>query len=243
MPFFPKTKTSHARRMLFDAKCVFVLTGAGISVASGIPSFRGKGGLYNKPEFLKWAFPESHEQDPIGGWQAFEMARETIGRAKPNAAHEALAAFARGREVNLFTQNVDGLHACAGGVAKEIHGSLHRYRCQNQSCTHVEEAPENVLAEPKRCPLCHASLRHDVVLFGENVRHVASLKEALIRCDTVLLVGTSGVVTDTGTIARSAKHFGKRVIEVDPSWFTRATFWTSTSIRQPAERALPLILT
>lgn len=232
-----------ARKALLGAEHVFVLTGAGISVASGIPSFRGKDGLYTRPDFLKWAFSESHVQDPIGGWRAFETARVMIGRAKPNLAHEALATFARGRDVKLFTQNVDGLHASAGGVANEIHGSLHRYRCQNLSCTHTETAPSEALSELRHCPLCRTILRHDVVLFGEPVRYVDDLHEALMRCDVVLFVGTSGVITDTCALARSARHHGKTVIEVDPALFTRSTPWTSTSIRQPAEYALPLLLT
>ncbi len=242
MSILSQFKMRKARHMLLGAERVFVLTGAGISVASGIPSFRGKDGLYNKPDFFQWAFPESHIQDPVGGWRAFEMARMAVGHAEPNPAHEALAAFARQHRVELFTQNVDGLHASSGESAKEIHGSLHRYRCQKSLCAYLEDAPRETESDLRYCPVCGTVLRHDVVLFGESVRFFTELREAVLSCDVVLLIGTSGVVTDTAMLARLAKSHGKKVVEVDPALFTRATCWTSVSVRENAESALPFLL-
>jgi NAD-dependent deacetylase len=217
---------------------LFVLTGAGLSAGSGIPTFRGKGGgIWKNHQLLKYAFAETFEKDPEGMCLVHEAARTMVDGLRPNAGHAAIHELSRDREVCLFTQNADGYHQRAGDRAMEIHGTLHALRCSR--CVHRTEAPFGCHIGSFACPACGGWMRHDVVWFGEPVRHVDELVDALETCDAVLLVGTSGLVTDTKGIAQYARKRRVPVVEVNPALLTPATFWTTVTIREPAETVLP----
>lgn len=233
-------KIRTAREHLSEASRIFVLTGAGLSVASGIPPFRGKGGIWRKKELLRYAFPEALRTYPALVWGFYEQARVLSAGAHPNAGHVAIHALAQTKCVDVFTQNVDGLHAETGTRAREIHGSLLRYRCIDRCKDIVYQPKWSEIATPFQiCPHCQAPLRHDVVLFGEAVQHLPAFRSSFQASDLILLIGTSGLVTNTWDLARQARQMGKRVIEINPSLATPATLWTTISLRAPAEKILP----
>lgn len=177
---------------------VVALTGAGISAESGIPTFRGPGGLWenHRPEEL--ATPGAFARDPLLVWRWYEWRRNLVRQASPNRAHEALARLERvlaaDGGMTLVTQNVDGLHRRAGSRSiLELHGNLFRVRCPGEGI--VEERMDPLGELPPRC-LCGRLLRPDVVWFGEMLP--PGVLEAAIGAvrdaDLLLVIGTSGVV-------------------------------------------------
>ena len=206
-----------ARALLAGARSVAVLTGAGISAESGIPTFRSPGGLWRqfRPEDL--ATPEAFDRDPLLVWEWYDWRRGLIADARPNAGHEALADLERRtRTFTLVTQNVDGLHALAGSRRiVEIHGSLWRVRCL--SCADVREDRSRTLAPlPPRCP-CGGLRRPDVVWFGEPLpeKLLSRAFAALEDCDLLLVVGTSGRVQPAAAFADVVLERGVPVVEVN----------------------------
>ncbi len=182
-----------AIRAIRDARprSVVVFTGAGVSADSGIPTFRGPGGLWRnfRPEEL--ATPEAFRRDPKLVWEWYEWRRGLIRDAQPNAAHEAVA---RLPDAVVVTQNVDDLHARAGARdVVELHGNIFRVRCTREHTTHVRGEPFSEI--PPYCA-CGALLRPDVVWFGEALpdHAVARAVGAIRAADLLLVIGTSGVV-------------------------------------------------
>jgi NAD-dependent deacetylase len=205
-----------ASRLLARARSVVVLTGAGISAESGVPTFRGPGGLWRdyRPEDL--ATPEAFAADPALVWEWYAWRRGLIAAARPNPGHEALVELERrAAGFSLVTQNVDGLHALAGSRAVlEIHGSLWRCRCLG--CGRVREdraAPERI---PPLCA-CGGLLRPDVVWFGEALPEdlLTRTIAAVEACDLMLVVGTSGVVQPAASFADAVLSRGAAVLEVN----------------------------
>lgn len=170
---------------------IAVLTGAGISAESGIPTFRGEDGLWQKFRVEDLATPEAFARNPLLVWEWYEQRRSMVRDAQPNAAHRALAAL---RNAVVITQNVDGLHQRAGSHdVIELHGNLFRTRCVRE--TTIREVPEALDKLPPRCS-CGALLRPDVVWFGEMLPEgVFERAEDLVRtADLLLVIGTSGIV-------------------------------------------------
>jgi NAD-dependent deacetylase len=204
-----------ARGWIRDARTVAVLTGAGISAESGVPTFRGPGGLWRqfRPEQL--ATPEAFARDPLLIWEWYDWRRGKLAQAQPNAGHLALAALERAkRQFTLVTQNVDGLHERAGSrnVVK-IHGDLWMLRCTG--CGSEREDRSVPLRElPPRCH-CGALMRPGVVWFGEPLPGEAweRAQRAARDADLFLVVGTSAVVYPAAGLVPLAKACGARVIE------------------------------
>ena len=170
---------------------VVVFTGAGVSAESGIPTFRGEGGLWRNFRAEELATPEAFARDPAMVWEWYEMRRGLVRAAEPNAAHRAVAALSY---AVVVTQNVDALHARAGSAdVVELHGSLFRVRCVREQ--RVRAAPEPFAALPPRCE-CGALLRPDVVWFGEMLPEDALARASAVMqgADLVLIIGTSGIV-------------------------------------------------
>jgi NAD-dependent deacetylase len=204
---------------------VTFLTGAGVSVASGIRPYRGPGGLWNEIDVEATATAAAMEREPGGCWRAHrEMARGVFG-APPNAAHRAIAAFerARGGGVAVITQNVDSLHHRAGSQSVvEIHGSLARLRCTREPCRAVSgpiPAPDPFAAPdaPPPCAACGAPLRYDVVLFDEYLApsDERAARDAVRAGGVLIAVGTSGVVFPAASYAREASYAGARTVLVN----------------------------
>ena len=205
------------RERLASARSIVVLTGAGISAESGVPTFRGAGGLWRDYRAEDLATPEAFARDPNLVWEWYDWRRQLIAPAKPNLGHYALVTLEkRAPELTLITQNVDGLHPAAGSRnLLEIHGNIWRTRCL--SCGEVRENRDTPIARiPPRCS-CDGPLRPDVVWFGETLP--ADLLRQSIRaveaCDLMLVVGTSGVVQPAASMADTVLARGMPVVEIN----------------------------
>lgn len=208
----------NAAKALRDARCVMAFTGAGISVESGIPPFRGPGGIWSKYDSDK--FEKSYfKRHPEEVWPLFkEIFFDMMGKARPNPAHLALADLeAAGRLHGIVTQNIDGLHQEAGSqVVHEYHGSTRRMQCMD--CRKFFDSRDISLETlPPPCPACGGLLRPDFVLFGEGVPsdvHHASVELAR-QADVCLVIGTGGSVQPAGRIPYVVKNHDGIVIEIN----------------------------
>ncbi len=211
-------KLETAIERLQTATRVAVLTGAGISAESGIPTFRdAQTGLWAQysPEDL--ASPEAYARDVKLVWDWYAWRFELCSSAKPNAAHEKLALFERRiPEFLLVTQNVDSLHARAGSERMvELHGNIMQARCE--SC-HSRFVLSRGFSIPPSCPTCGARARPNVVWFGEALprRELEQAQLAFQTCEVALVIGTSGMVEPAASLGRLAKNHGAYLIEVNP---------------------------
>jgi NAD-dependent deacetylase len=234
---------AEASARLRKARRVVALTGAGISAESGVPTFRGPGGLWGqyRPEDL--ATPEAFERDPRLVWEWYAFRREMIAPLQPNPAHHALVALEkRSPEFLLATQNVDGLHSAAGSArVVELHGTIWRLRCT--SCDQERDDRTVPLAEvPPRCD-CGALLRPGVVWFGEALPEeaVTTAFEAAKAADVVLVVGTSSLVYPAAALPQVARAAGAFVVEVNPE-ATPLTPLADVSLRGPAAALVPALV-
>jgi len=231
------------RRRMKEARAVTVLTGAGISADSGVPTFRGADGLWRNFRAEDLATPQAFARDPRLVWEWYNWRRELVATKKPNAAHYALTELEqRVERFWLITQNVDGLHRTAGSTRlSEIHGNIWRVRCTR--CGSVEENREVPIPILPSCRACGGLLRPHIVWFGESLaeedlhRSYASLES----CELLLIVGTSGVVYPAASFAPIAKAAGAFVVELnlDP---TPNTEVVDLSLRGRAKDLVPAIL-
>lgn len=221
---------ARARAHIAKAERIVVLTGAGVSAESGVPTFRGPDGLWGKFRVEELATPEAFARDPRLVWEWYALRRTTAQTCAPNAAHHALASFAVAeRRMTIVTQNVDGLHARAAVTAAgagdpspalplEVHGSILRDRC---SACDQRSAPVDVdassLATLPRCSLCSGLLRPDVVWFGEllDARVLGAADAAAHQADVCLVIGTSALVYPAAAIPFRTLERGGVVIEVN----------------------------
>ena len=226
---------------------VLVLTGAGVSAESGIPTFRGKDGYWRNLDPTKLATPEVFARDPQLVWDWYRERRQRIRNARPNAAHEAIAKVAQhAREFLLVTQNVDDLHARAE-LAKEkmvqIHGDIFVTRCSRCDFSVLERDEER--QEIPRCANCAALMRPGVVWFGEQLplREVQRVENFLDHdgCDVVIVVGTTATFGYIIDWALRANRNGGELIEVNPEETPLSRFATRR-VREPAAIALPGIV-
>ncbi len=233
-----------AAAVLRGAERVVAFTGAGVSAESGVPTFRGAGGLWEGRPVEQVATPEAFAADPLMVWRFYEQRRINLASRRPNAAHEVLARWQeRFASFVLTTQNVDGLHEDAGsrGVL-HLHGSIWRVRCL--SCSGEREdrtAPFPVL--PPRCS-CGGMLRPAVVWFGEALptEVLENSMAACERCDVLLVVGTSAVVYPAAGLVEVASWAGATVIEVNPQPSALASL-AQVALRGPAGELLPRLET
>jgi NAD-dependent deacetylase len=229
---------------------IVVLTGAGVSVASGLPTYRGPGGIWEKHEVAQYGHAHALHEHPERTWRLFGAMREPVVRAQPNAAHRALARFEAGLRAEqnflLATQNVDGLHQRAGSRRLiELHGNITKTRCVDEACglPPFEDLVAHADAVP-RCPVCGSALRPDIVLFGESLPAAASrqAKRALRDCDLFLAVGTSGLVSPAADFVRSAEYAGARTIYVNLEPMVPHNPAFRESVLGRAEELLPELL-
>ncbi len=209
------------KERLAAAERVVVLTGAGVSAESGVPTFRGGGGtaVWRGMAATDLSSAELVRTNLPLVWEWFEYRRGLLSTCEPNPAHDTIAAWQdRFDDLTLVTQNIDGLHAKAGSRdVMELHGNIWRGRCTG--CGDRTDLAETPLAEiPPPCPHCGSALRPDVVLFGELLpdgifeRAVA----AAARAEVCFVVGTSAVVYPAAELAPIAAGGGALVVEVNP---------------------------
>lgn len=232
-----------ARERLSAAQSVAVLTGAGISAESGIPTFRGAGGLWNNYRAEDLATPEAFARDPKLVWEWYNWRRETISKAVPNAAHRALVKLETTKpRFTLITQNVDGLHDAAGsGRILKLHGDIWRLRCT--ACG--ANWPDGRATLPKLPPHCACGglARPGVVWFGEPLPEgmMKEAEHAVAASEVFLVIGTSAVVYPAAGLVPFAKQSGASVIEINPE----ATAFSETvdfALQGPAGELLPKLV-
>jgi NAD-dependent deacetylase len=232
------------RKRLDEAARIRVLTGAGVSAESGIPTFRGPGGLWRKFKPEELASPEAFARDPGLVWEWYLWRRSKVAEAKPNPAHEALADLERSTEdFWLVTQNVDGLHRDAGTRRLlELHGNIWRTRCTGCG-VYAEDRRSKIDVLPPRCPACDCPLRPDIVWFGESLPAAAIEKafESAEDAEVFLVAGTAGLVQPAASLAEIAKRAGAFVVEINLER-TPLSSIADASLLGPAGRLLPAIV-
>jgi NAD-dependent protein deacetylase/lipoamidase len=198
---------------------IAVLTGAGISAESGIPTFRDKDGLWRKFRAEDLATPQAFFRDPKLVWEWYDWRRGIIGAKEPHAGHRVLARWERHFPYFvLITQNVDGFHRRAGSQnVLELHGNIWEVRCTKEGT--IGENTESPLREiPPLCPACGAMLRPNVVWFGEALPS-ETLEEAYAAtasCEVMFVIGTSAYVQPAASLPLLAAERGAKIIEVNP---------------------------
>ncbi|MBA4436840.1 MAG: NAD-dependent deacetylase [Nitrosopumilus sp.] len=218
-------------------KIVFV-TGAGISQESGIPTFRGKDGLWRNYDAMKLATIDAFYEDPKLVWEWYNERRQNIFSAEPNLGHKAIAELEKFVEVVVLTQNIDGLHQKAGSTkVLELHGSIVKIKCT--VCDFNDEIMTDFSENPPLCK-CGNILRPDVVWFGESLPQDV-WEKAIIhanQCDLMIIAGTSLVVSPANTLPIYAKQNDAMLIEVNPE-NTEMSSQMDLTIRDTSAIALP----
>jgi len=202
---------------LRQAQEVVVLTGAGISAESGVPTFRGDDGIWQHYRATDLATPEAFARDPELVWAFYNWRRELISRVEENRAHRALVVLEQTVPgFTLVTQNVDGLHRRAGSKNLiEVHGNLWRVQCTE--CARISVDMSVDMGVLPKCKDCGGLLRPDVVWFGESLdgRLLNRAEDAARACDVMLVVGTSGIVYPVAFLPALAKGKGAFVAEIN----------------------------
>lgn len=240
------TELEQAACWLRQAEQVCVLTGAGVSAESGVPTFRGSDGLWEGHRIEDVASPEGFRRDPALVWQFYNARRANLRQVQPNAGHYALAALERrwGDRFTIVTQNVDGLHQAAGSQrVLELHGNLRRTRCLG--CGEVRDRGLEPLEALPRCPRCGGPLRPDIVWFGEALPE--EIWEAAVwaahSCDLLLVVGTSAVVYPAASLIPIAKRGtpSARIVEINLTR-TEASHQADLGLYGPSGTILPQLV-
>ena len=205
-----------AARTILESKLTIALTGAGISVESGIPDFRSKGGLWDRFDPEEYATIYAFTKTPEKVWQMLKEMEETVDNAKPNEAHNGLAELERmGLLQTVITQNIDNLHQEAGSRdVIEYHGNSRSLTCL--SCNRKYDYKEKKGEYPPKCE-CGKILKPDVIFFGEAipVKAMARSSQLASTCQALLIIGTSAVVSPFNILPRQAKQAGSRIIEIN----------------------------
>lgn len=226
------------------AQHVAVLTGAGISAESGVPTFReAQTGLWAQYDPQELATPQAFRRNPRLVWEWYDWRRELVTAAEPNPGHLALAAMEQHvPRFTLITQNVDGLHQRAGSQhAIELHGNIMRTKCAEDGRFISHWPPTDEV--PPRCPHCGGRLRPDVVWFGENLDH-GNLKTAVTAaqtCNLFFSIGTSALVHPAAALPLEALKAGAIVVEINPQ-ATPLTLQVSYALTGAAGVLLPALV-
>jgi NAD-dependent deacetylase len=222
------------------ANRVTAITGAGVSAASGVPTFRGDGGLWRTFRAEDLATPHAFARDPHLVWEWYDWRRSLIASCAPNAAHEVLARWSARDGCTLITQNVDGLHERAGATVLRFHGSIWELRCTAQCGAPAWEDRRTPLPHlPPECPACGALARPGVVWFGEGIDPaVLHCAGDACACNVFLSIGTSSVVHPAAGLVLEARRRGAFTVEINPI-ATDAAAAVDLAIALPAEVVLP----
>ncbi|MFB0565478.1 MAG: NAD-dependent deacylase [Candidatus Aminicenantaceae bacterium] len=238
-----KQKLHSLVELLREARHVAVLTGAGISAESGIPTFRGEDGLWKQYRAEELATPSAFNRDPKLVWEWYDWRREFIAPVEPNPGHRILAEWEKiFSEFSLITQNIDGLHWKAGSKnIVELHGNIWKMRCTEEGT--ITENYDSPLKEiPPHCPSCEALLRPHVVWFGESLDTSILNKSFVIsyQCDVMFVIGTSAIVQPAASLPLKALEAGAKIVEINTTP-TPLTSYVDFCFEGKAGEILPLI--
>ena len=227
------------------ARSVAVLTGAGISAESGVPTFRDPDGLWKQFKPQELASMDAFLRTPDLVWEWYSMRRKVLDRVQPNPGHFALVEMELlFPDFTLITQNVDGLHQIAGNSnVIEYHGN-HRWLICTDCSKRIPLAPEHVSLMPyPSCDRCGTPLKPDVVFFGEGIpmRAVVQANDEAMRCKVLVIIGTSGVVYPAAEIPYASKANGAVVVEINVSPTPFTTSITDHYLEGSASEILPQI--
>jgi NAD-dependent protein deacetylase/lipoamidase len=236
---------TRAAELLRAAGRVAILTGAGVSAESGVPTFRDADGLWEGHHVEDVATPRAFARDPTLVWRFYNLRRENLRQVEPNRGHFALAGLERrlgSANCAVITQNVDGLHRRAGSTnVFELHGNIARTRCTG--CSRVDDRGLDPLGDLPLCPHCTAPLRPDIVWFTEalpvDVWHLA--RRAVDECHCLLVVGTSALVYPAAGLIQRAKAVRGRVIEINVTR-TAASHLADVSLIGKSGEILPRLI-
>ena len=226
-------EVERAAKLLGAKQHICILTGAGISAESGIPTFRDKQtGLWENYGAEELATPEAFTRDPKLVWSWYQWRRQVVADKKPNPAHDALAQWqyhtqSSGQKVTLITQNVDDLHEQAGSTATHLHGHLWRNRCSQCDAPYQKQSRGSYSSADTMdysdalisCSHCDGYIRPDIVWFGETLPVQAWLtaEQAAAHCEVFISIGTSSLVYPAAGLAQLAKDNGAKIIEINPN--------------------------
>lgn len=235
-----------AYELISGSNEIVVLTGAGISAESGIPTYRGEEGLWRNYDPHELATPEAFFKNPKLVWEWYDSRRAIMKNAKPNPGHFAITALEKEKkDFTLITQNVDGLHFAAGTRnVIELHGSLWEIKCTETECEKLEKNYQVPIPElPPKCDACDAVMRPNTVLFGEIIpmERIDRCLFAIEQCDLLLIVGTSGVVEPAASMGLIAKKSEKPVVEINID-ITPGTGLYDASVMGKSGEILPLLV-
>jgi NAD-dependent deacetylase len=222
---------------------IAVLTGAGISAESGVPTFRGSDGLWKQFRAEDLATPEAFGRDPALVWEWYGWRRGKIAAVEPNPGHRVLARW-QGMfpDFALITQNIDGLHEKAGSRdVIELHGNIWKVRCTKEGT--ISEDREHPLANiPPRCPSCGALLRPHVVWFGESLESdiLARAMNLSSLAEVMFVIGTSAFVQPAASLPMAAAGSGALIVEINPQ-VTPLTHYADFSLQGKSGEVLPFI--
>lgn len=243
MPTASITLPSQLVREVANAGRIAVLTGAGISAESGVPTFRdAQTGLWAQFDPKELATPTAFANNPKRVWDWYAWRRALVGRVEPNAGHRALTVIERhAADFALITQNVDGLHQRAGSRRIiELHGNIGRVKCSREGVIVTNWREDE---QVPRCPDCGALLRPDVVWFEEALpaAALAAAEDAARRCVVLLVVGTSAEVYPAAALPMYAQASGATVVEINPN-ATPLSESADYVLRGPAGTILPALV-
>jgi NAD-dependent deacetylase len=236
--------SQNLRDKLQTAKRVCVLTGAGISAESGVPTFRGGGNsaVWKGMPFDQISSARMVRENLAEVWEWFDYRRGVLQHCKPNAGHFVLAKWQdKFEDFTLVTQNIDGLHAAAGSrEVIELHGNIQRAYCTN--CEKRFDIRGKIPHVPDDCDVCGAKVRPDVVLFGEMLPAQAlfNAQREAVNCDLFFIIGTSALVYPAAGLADLSKRAGAFLVEVNTEETPMTSFCDET-IRGKAGEILPLL--
>ena len=198
-----------------DFERIVFFTGAGMSAESGIPTYRGKGGIWAEYDYEDYACQRAFDRDPEKVWDFHDKRRAAVAKCEPNAGHHIVAEVQKKKPGTIVvTQNIDGMHQRAGATdVCELHGSLWRVRCDPEN---IVRPDESVPMSPRRCS-CGGYWRPDIVWFEDQLDHrvVRRAREALEECDLLVSIGTSAVVYPAADLPRIAAQRGAETVEVN----------------------------
>ena len=234
-----------------DFSRIVFFTGAGMSAESGVPTYRGKGGIWKEYDYESCACQRAFEHDPEHVWEFHNYRRGIVGNCAPNDGHRLVARCeAVLPNVTVVTQNIDGLHQAAGSKnVLELHGSLWKLRCDRCGWRGEDRSAP---VEDLLCPVCKttgeagdegpAYKRPDIVWFGDNLRIdvIEKVRDALVACDLLVSIGTSAVVYPAADMPLIARRAGARLVEVNPEDTPMSSIY-EVRMRSSATEALALL--